>query len=87
MAPILGDGAAGHRVISGSGGRRAECGDEDGGGLFAGLAEWGFTVLGAACLSVSLAGVDTSAPAGVEREQVAYWRPESLGELLFNLWD
>ncbi|MBB6350200.1 hypothetical protein FHU36_006772 [Nonomuraea muscovyensis] len=31
--------------------------------------------------------IDTSYLDGAERRQIAYWKPETLGELMFNYWD
>ncbi|MEW2386522.1 hypothetical protein AB0873_31335 [Micromonospora sp. NPDC047707] len=38
-------------------------------------------------LRTPLAQVDLSALAPYERDQVNYWKPTTVGELLFNFWD
>ncbi|MBC2874037.1 MULTISPECIES: hypothetical protein [Streptomyces] len=52
-----------------------------------GLGGLGFTLLSAARLSAPLTEADAAALSGAEREQIAYWRPENLGSVLFNRWD
>ncbi|MFC5216757.1 hypothetical protein [Streptomyces coerulescens] len=52
----------------------------------AGLGGFGFTVLSAAVLLSPLSTADTSALSAVERQQIDYWRPETVGAVLFNSW-
>ncbi|MFF3660443.1 hypothetical protein [Streptomyces olivochromogenes] len=47
----------------------------------------GFRLLDVEELSMPLAVVDTSELAEAELEQVRYWRPSTVGELMFNWWD
>ncbi|KJK56661.1 hypothetical protein UK12_21355 [Saccharothrix sp. ST-888] len=47
----------------------------------------GLRVLGTTELLTPLGELDLSELAPAELTQVRYWRPESLGELLFNRWD
>ncbi|WP_327686477.1 hypothetical protein [Streptomyces sp. NBC_00467] len=47
----------------------------------------GFRLLGADEVSMPLASADISELAEVELEQVGYWRPSTVGELMFNWWD
>jgi hypothetical protein len=47
----------------------------------------GFRLLDVAELSTPLAEADTSELAEAELEQVRYWRPSTVGELMFNWWD
>lgn len=47
----------------------------------------GFTVLTASRLLLPLRKADTSALTTGEREQIRYWRPDTVGEVLFNSWD
>jgi hypothetical protein len=51
------------------------------------LGNFGFTVLGASLLLSPLAGADTAALSAIERKQIRYWQPETLGATLFNSWD
>ena len=51
------------------------------------LGETGFQVLTAAELSQPIASADLSDLAAHEHEQVRYWKPATVGELLFNYWD
>ncbi|RJQ83386.1 hypothetical protein D5S17_00465 [Pseudonocardiaceae bacterium YIM PH 21723] len=47
----------------------------------------GFEPLAAADLIRPLDQADTSALHPAELEQISYWRPETIGALLFNHWD
>ncbi|OQD56852.1 hypothetical protein BM536_006965 [Streptomyces phaeoluteigriseus] len=47
----------------------------------------GFRLLGVEELSMPLAAADTSELAEAELEQVRYWHPSTVGELMFNWWD
>lgn len=47
----------------------------------------GFRLLDVEELSMPLAAADTSELAEAELEQVRYWRPSTVGELMFNWWD
>ncbi|MFF5185675.1 hypothetical protein ACFY30_18140 [Streptomyces sp. NPDC000345] len=47
----------------------------------------GFRLLDVDELSTPLATADTSELAEAELEQVRYWRPSTVGELMFNWWD
>ncbi|MFK0223759.1 hypothetical protein ACIQWN_36940 [Streptomyces vinaceus] len=47
----------------------------------------GFRLLDVEELSMPLAGADISELAEEELEQVRYWNPSSVGELMFNWWD
>ncbi|MFI1176712.1 hypothetical protein [Streptomyces melanogenes] len=47
----------------------------------------GFRLLDVDELCMPLASADTSELAGEELEQVGYWRPNTVGELMFNWWD
>jgi hypothetical protein len=47
----------------------------------------GFRLLDVEELSLPLASADTSELAEAELEQVRYWRPSTVGELMFNWWD
>ncbi|MDO0910981.1 hypothetical protein QQM39_08965 [Streptomyces sp. DT2A-34] len=47
----------------------------------------GFRLLDVGELSTPLAAADTSELAEAELEQVRYWRPSTVGELMFNWWD
>lgn len=47
----------------------------------------GFRLLDVDELSTPLAAADTSELAEAELEQVRYWRPGTVGELMFNWWD
>ncbi|MFE4634840.1 hypothetical protein ACFRJ1_15895 [Streptomyces sp. NPDC056773] len=47
----------------------------------------GFRLLEADELNMSLAAADTSELAAEELAQVGYWRPSTVGELMFNWWD
>ncbi|MCX4633132.1 hypothetical protein [Streptomyces sp. NBC_01443] len=47
----------------------------------------GFRLLDVDELSMPLASADTSELAEEELEQVGYWRPSTVGELMFNWWD
>ncbi len=47
----------------------------------------GFRLLDVDELSMPLASADTSGLADAELEQVGYWRPSTVGELMFNWWD
>ncbi|MEV6297653.1 hypothetical protein AB0M41_46630 [Streptomyces sp. NPDC051896] len=47
----------------------------------------GFRLLDVEELRTSLAEADTSELAEAELEQVRYWRPSTVGELMFNWWD
>lgn len=47
----------------------------------------GFRLLDVDELSTPLATADTSGLAEAELEQVRYWRPSTVGELMFNWWD
>lgn len=51
------------------------------------LSETGFQVLTAAELSQPTASADLSDLTAREHEQVRYWKPATVGELLFNYWD
>ncbi|MFI0356843.1 hypothetical protein [Actinomadura sp. 9N407] len=46
-----------------------------------------FSLLSRAELGTPLARTDLSALADAELEQVAYWKPHTMGGLLFNYWD
>jgi hypothetical protein len=46
-----------------------------------------FRVLGIDELATSLGDVDLSLLADDERQQIRYWKPPTIGELLFNYWD
>lgn len=47
----------------------------------------GFRLLDVDELGMPLASADTSELVGEELEQVGYWRPNAVGELMFNWWD
>ncbi|MFD3698833.1 hypothetical protein ACFWUZ_22250 [Streptomyces sp. NPDC058646] len=47
----------------------------------------GFRLLDVAELSMPLASADIGELAPAELTQVAYWRPDTVGELMFNRWD
>ncbi|MFF0095113.1 hypothetical protein ACFYSF_34980 [Streptomyces canus] len=47
----------------------------------------GFRLLDIEELSTPLAAADTSELAEADLEQVRYWRPSTVGELMFNWWD
>jgi hypothetical protein len=47
----------------------------------------GFRLLDVEELSTPLATADTSELTEAELEQVRYWRPSTVGELMFNWWD
>ncbi|MFD4240502.1 hypothetical protein ACFWP3_02665 [Streptomyces sp. NPDC058525] len=47
----------------------------------------GFRLLHVNELRMPLASADTSELAEAELEQVGYWRPSTVGELMFNWWD
>ncbi|MER6473230.1 hypothetical protein [Streptomyces collinus] len=47
----------------------------------------GFRLLNVEELSTPLTAADTSELAEAELEQVRYWRPSTIGELMFNWWD
>ncbi|MGF0175902.1 hypothetical protein ACQF36_37155 [Streptomyces sp. Marseille-Q5077] len=47
----------------------------------------GFRLLDVGELGMPLASADTSELAEAELEQVRYWRPSTVGELMFNWWD
>ncbi|MFI6009132.1 hypothetical protein ACIBAG_09905 [Streptomyces sp. NPDC051243] len=47
----------------------------------------GLRLLDVAELSMPLARADTSELAEAELEQALYWRPDTVGELMFNWWD
>lgn len=47
----------------------------------------GFRLLDLDELTMSLASADTSELAEEELEQAGYWRPSTVGELMFNWWD
>ncbi|MGW6732341.1 hypothetical protein [Streptomyces sp. NPDC055013] len=47
----------------------------------------GFRPLDVGELGMPLASADTSELAEAELEQVRYWRPSTVGELMFNWWD
>lgn len=47
----------------------------------------GFRLLRVDELSMPLASANTSELAEEELEQVGYWRPSTIGELMFNWWD
>ncbi|WP_228473055.1 hypothetical protein [Streptomyces cyaneochromogenes] len=51
------------------------------------LGDLGFTVLSASVLLSPLSSVDTSALSDVEWRNIDYWRPETVGAVLFNSWD
>ncbi|NYF58605.1 hypothetical protein [Micromonospora purpureochromogenes] len=56
--------------------------------LAAALAEVsGLRVLSVAQLHTPLSRVDLTALTAEEHAQLAYWKPETLGGLLFNFWD
>lgn len=46
-----------------------------------------FQVLTSSDLELPLGAADTSALDDAEHREIAYWRPETVGELLFNYWD
>lgn len=46
-----------------------------------------YRVLGMAELALPVARVDLSELGEVEMDQIRYWRPETVGELVFNFWD
>ncbi|MFE5923863.1 hypothetical protein [Streptomyces sp. NPDC056468] len=47
----------------------------------------GFRLLDVGELGMPQASADTSELAEAELEQVRYWRPSTVGELMFNWWD
>lgn len=47
----------------------------------------GFTVLSPQLLRSPFSGVDASALSAVEWKQIGYWRPQTVGAVLFNSWD
>ncbi|MEZ0066218.1 hypothetical protein ABIA32_002228 [Streptacidiphilus sp. MAP12-20] len=47
----------------------------------------GLRLLGPLTLDRSIADVDLGGLSCAELDQVSYWRPRSLGDLLFNWWD
>ncbi len=47
----------------------------------------GLRVLGPVILDRPIADIDLGGLSSAEMRQVAYWRPRTLGELLFNWWD
>lgn len=51
------------------------------------LGDHGFTVLSASRLLLPVREADTSALTTAEREQIRHWRPNTVGEVLFNSWD
>ncbi|MGW2146084.1 hypothetical protein ACWCOT_17390 [Nonomuraea bangladeshensis] len=51
------------------------------------LSPFGFTVLGTSLLMSPLTKVDTTALSAAEWREIEYWKPKTLGELLFNAWD
>lgn len=51
------------------------------------LDDFGFTVLSASVLLSPLSAVDTSALSAAEWHHISYWRPETVGAVLFNSWD
>ncbi|MEU9910564.1 hypothetical protein [Streptomyces sp. NPDC051001] len=51
------------------------------------LGEHGFTVLNASRLLAPIRKADISCLTAAEREQVGRWRPDTVGEALFNSWD
>ncbi|SOD85470.1 hypothetical protein [Streptomyces sp. Ag109_G2-15] len=51
------------------------------------FAEVGFRALGGEELGVGIDRVDLRDLAEAELRQVRYWRPRTLGELMFNWWD
>ncbi|WP_412079628.1 hypothetical protein ACLF6K_39610 (plasmid) [Streptomyces xanthophaeus] len=51
------------------------------------LTDFGFTTLDAPLLRSPLSGADTSALSDLERKQIRYWQPETVGAVLFNSWD
>lgn len=51
------------------------------------LSETGFQVLTTAELSQPITSADLSGLTAQEHEQVRYWKPATVGELLFNYWD
>ncbi|MFJ7072955.1 hypothetical protein [Streptomyces sp. NPDC098781] len=53
----------------------------------AALGDFGFTVLSASLLLSPLSSVDTSALSAEEWRHIEYWRPETVGAVLFNSWD
>lgn len=53
----------------------------------AALDDFGLTVLSTSVLLAPLSSVDTSALSAEEWQHIEYWRPETVGALLFNTWD
>lgn len=51
------------------------------------LGETGFKLLSAAELRRPITSADLSDLTADEHEQVRYWKPATVGELLFNYWD
>lgn len=47
----------------------------------------GLQLLGPRALGLKMADVDLGVLSQAELAQISYWRPESLGDLLFNWWD
>ncbi|SNT51426.1 hypothetical protein SAMN05421812_10820 [Asanoa hainanensis] len=47
----------------------------------------GVPVLSAGQLNAPVSQADLGALGPAEHEQIGYWRPTSVGELLFNFWD
>ncbi|MGA5757018.1 hypothetical protein [Nonomuraea bangladeshensis] len=43
--------------------------------------------MGASLLMSPLTKVDTTALSAAEWREIEYWKPKTLGELLFNAWD
>ena len=56
-------------------------------GLAQVLGEIGYQVLPAAELRQPTTSADLSNLTAHEHEQIKYWKPETVGELLFNYWD
>jgi hypothetical protein len=51
------------------------------------LSAAGYQVLPAAELRQPLTSADLSDLSAHEHEQIRYWKPQTVGELLFNYWD
>ncbi|MEU6381213.1 hypothetical protein [Streptomyces sp. NPDC046909] len=51
------------------------------------LADFGFTLLTTSQLSLPLRAADTSALTAGEWKHIEHWRPDTVGEVLFNSWD
>lgn len=46
-----------------------------------------YTILTTQELATPFSQTDTSSLADAEREQIKYWRPKTVGEIIFNFWD